>query len=243
MRQRLYRSTNYGGYNLVRQSDERYVAHYASLAATLHPLHELMLKHAPNVLADRIHLAIALPDPAQPWAAAAYTAYHATLQTADVPPDIILRAHRVTPHPRLTVKAGLQHTRVDSGGGYRRPRIPPPSELHTRTVRYLQSTLGPALRMRQFAATESRLLDTGNDTSLVRMYGAATGGQHTRSPTIRDFTRQHRHYNLPFTGRPWASSLYSQALQTIPMAPPVLTGRSRRRMRSAGLRSTPQPTR
>ena len=43
LRQRLYLSTDYGGYNLTRQADERYVAHYASLAASLHPYMSLCL--------------------------------------------------------------------------------------------------------------------------------------------------------------------------------------------------------
>ena len=176
LRQRLHHSTDYGGYNLIRQAEERHVAHYASLAATLHNLHELMLRHAPNQFADSIRISVAQPDPAQPWAATAFTAYHAVRSAADVPQDIIDRAHRVTPHPRPSVKAGRQHTRVDSVSGYKQPRIPLPGELHLRTIRHLQSALGPALRMRQFAATESRLQDTNNETALIRMYGAAAGG-------------------------------------------------------------------
>ena len=64
--QRLHHSTDYGDYNLIRQAEERHVAHYASLNAILHPLHELMLKHAPNRFVDHIRHAIAQPDPTQP---------------------------------------------------------------------------------------------------------------------------------------------------------------------------------
>ena len=131
LQQRLYLGTDYGGYNMTRLTDERYVAHYASLAATLHPLYELMLRHAPNRFADDIRIAIAQPDPSQHWASTTYAAYHATVHAADLPSDIITRAHRVSPHPRLAVKHGRQHTRVVSASGYKKPLIPQPGELHT----------------------------------------------------------------------------------------------------------------
>ena len=138
LRQRLYLSTDYGGYNLTRQSDERYVAHYASLAASIRPLYELMLRHASNRFADDIRLAIAQPDPNQQWAATSYATYHATVHVADVPQDIIARAHRDTPHLRPAVMAGRQHTHVDRSDGYKRAKIPQPSELHTSsTMRFL----------------------------------------------------------------------------------------------------------
>lgn len=176
LRERLYLSTDFGGYNLTRLAEERHVAHYASLAATLHPLHDLMLRHAPNRFADNIRLAIAHPDPTLPWAATAFTAYYAAVQATNVPPDIIERAHRASPHPRPAVKAGQPNSRVDSASGYKQLKIPHPSELHISTTRHLQARLGPALRIRRFAAAEARLINTNNEAALVRLYGAAAGG-------------------------------------------------------------------